>query len=308
MLVKALSQYYYNAEQVAAEFHSTYAMGQAIGRGAFCTVSEATRLTDNALCAVKSPVNKARQQVEVILEISILESLEHPNIIKLLDAWFVDGLYTIVVSLHKTDLANFLKTTPRPEMATLRCCMSQLLQALEYIHATGLIHSDVKPSNVLVSPTEEFTGLSVAPSVWLCDFGSAVVGPPGRSTWYEGLKSQWSLAPEICCGLVRYTTAVDIWSAGTILLQMILGRMPFPSTSIIEARKVIFDTVGGPSPATLPFWRSLPDWSSMYENGLDSDWSLEVAPRKFRYQLFMIFCKSLIRKIDTRQLFGICIH
>ena len=86
----------------------------------------------------------------------------------------------------------------------------------------------IKPQNLLVA--SDFGGLS--PSLWLCDFGSSVVEVPGCRGYTladirdKGVQevTRFYRAPEILCGLVRYGVAADIWSAGCILGQIMMGK------------------------------------------------------------------------------------
>ena len=127
-------------------------------------------------------------------------------------------------NLHAT-----LTATPLPSAGDTQSVMRQLLSALGYIHHRRIIHNDVKPQNVLVS--SDFGGLS--PSVWLCDFGSSLVEVAGcRGYTLEDIQqkgvqegTRYYRAPEILCGLVRFGVAADIWSAGCILGQIMMGKV-----------------------------------------------------------------------------------
>jgi len=133
-----------------------------------------------------------------------------------------------VLACRRT-LAKTLSETPLLSLIDTRSVARQLLSALDHIHQTRIIHNDVKPPNVLVST--DLGGLS--PSLWLCDFGSSLVEVAGcRGYTLADIKekgveegTRWYRAPEILCGLVRFGIAADIWAAGCIFGEMMMGKV-----------------------------------------------------------------------------------
>lgn len=111
--------------------------------------------------------------------------------------------------------------------------MVGLLQAVEHIHAHGVVHRDIKPSNVLLSPDGE---------VRLADFGlSEVLPPSGVLTTVCGTHD--FLAPEmIRCGhgeLEGYGLEVDMWGVGLLLFVLLHGHNPFERGTEIETLQAI---------------------------------------------------------------------
>ncbi|XP_008485898.2 glycogen synthase kinase-3-like, partial [Diaphorina citri] len=95
----------------------------------------------------------------------------------------------------------------------------QLFRSLAYIHVLGICHRDIKPQNLLLNPE---TGV-----LKLCDFGSAkhlVRGEPNVSY----ICSRYYRAPELIFGAIDYTTKIDVWSAGCVLAELLLGQPMFP--------------------------------------------------------------------------------
>ncbi len=85
----------------------------------------------------------------------------------------------------------------------------QLSRALSHIHALGICHRDIKPQNLLVNPENQ--------QLKLCDFGSAkalVKGEPNVSY----ICSRYYRAPELIFGSTDYSTAIDIWSEGEMMM------------------------------------------------------------------------------------------
>lgn len=106
----------------------------------------------------------------------------------------------------------------------------QVLKALKFMHSGELIHRDLKPSNILLN---SLCHAKVA------DFGLA------RSVAYneeehqapvltEYVATRWYRAPEILLGSTKYTKAVDMWSVGCILGELIIGKAIFPGTSTLN--------------------------------------------------------------------------
>jgi len=107
----------------------------------------------------------------------------------------------------------------------------QLLEALAYAHARGVLHLDIKPENILVQPTEN------GPRVTLLDFGVARVRRPGRGIerWFERdavVGTIEYMPPEQCSGIFeRIGPWSDIFSVGAVAFELCTGRRPFPGSS-----------------------------------------------------------------------------
>ncbi|XP_022684228.1 glycogen synthase kinase-3 homolog MsK-3-like, partial [Setaria italica] len=113
--------------------------------------------------------------------------------------------------------------------------MYQICRALAYIHnCIGVCHRDIKPQNLLVNPHTH--------QLKLCDFGSAKVLVKGEPN-ISYICSRYYRAPELIFGATEYTTAIDVWSAGCVLAELLLGQPLFPGDSgvdqLVEIIKVI---------------------------------------------------------------------
>ncbi|XP_021901942.1 glycogen synthase kinase-3 homolog MsK-3 [Carica papaya] len=115
----------------------------------------------------------------------------------------------------------------------------QICRALAYIHnSIGVCHRDIKPQNLLVNPHTH--------QLKLCDFGSAkilVKGEPNISY----ICSRYYRAPELIFGATEYTTAIDIWSAGCVLAELLLGQPLFPGESGVDQLVEIIKVLGTPT-------------------------------------------------------------
>lgn len=131
--------------------------------------------------------------------------------------------------------------------AQAACITTQILRALEDLHAADIVHRDVKPENILLADNDDS-----AIHVKLCDFGIArslfrkpstdslssdgEASPltPGRSRAYSSLGSDYYVAPEMCYG-AAYGTAVDIYSLGVTVYILLCGFPPVFSGSETDA-------------------------------------------------------------------------
>jgi len=114
----------------------------------------------------------------------------------------------------------------------------QMLRALGYIHAVGICHRDIKPQNLLLDPATSV--------LKLCDFGSAkmlVKGEPNVSY----ICSRYYRAPELIFGATNYTTAIDVWSAGCVMAELLTGQPLFPGESGVDQLVEIIKVLGTPT-------------------------------------------------------------
>ncbi|KAK7837933.1 shaggy-related protein kinase ntk-1 [Quercus suber] len=117
--------------------------------------------------------------------------------------------------------------------------IKKIFRALSYIHrCIGVCHRDIKPQNLLVNPHTH--------QVKLCDFGSAKVLVKGEPN-ISYICSRYYRAPELIFGATEYTTAIDIWSAGCVLAELLLGQPLFPGESGVDQLVEIIKVLGTPT-------------------------------------------------------------
>ena len=115
--------------------------------------------------------------------------------------------------------------------APLQSYMRQILGALEYCHARGVLHRDLKPQNILVDKSG---------SLRLADFGLArAYLAPHRSRTVD-VVTLYYRAPELILGDEKYSFAVDTWAAGCIFVELLTGEVLFPGDSAIDQLFIIF--------------------------------------------------------------------
>ncbi|XP_059662650.1 probable serine/threonine-protein kinase At1g54610 [Cornus florida] len=221
-----------------------------IGQGTYSNVYRARDLDQGKIVALKKVRfdNLEPESVRFMArEIHILRRLDHPNIIKL------EGLVTsrmscslyLVLEYMEHDLAGLashpgLKFT-EPQV---KCYMQQLLQGLDHCHSRGVLHRDIKGSNLLI----DNSGI-----LKIADFGLASFFDPRQS---QPLTSRvvtlWYRPPELLLGATYYGTAVDLWSTGCILAELYAGKPIMPGRTEVEQLHKIFKLCGSPSEE---YWR-----------------------------------------------------
>ena len=251
---------------------------QPVGRGAFGLVCKANVVPgvspagtnayfgrlENPVVAIKklgadTAFQDAYHAKQVYREISLLKQLTHPNLIKLVDLFIspVGDLY-IVTEAMECDLAAILRADSfELTEQHVQFISYQILCGLKYLHSGGVLHRDLKPQNILINHTLE---------ACICDLGLArVSSQDGLATGY--VTTRWYRAPEVMFTWQSYTSALDAWSAGCIIAEM-LNRLVrrvtyvdpkkderyyalFPADSHVDHLKLILSVLGEPPPAVI---------------------------------------------------------
>jgi len=239
---------------------SDYFISEELGRGVHGSVHLATcNKTDTSL-AIKlfSGVTCFEKAVR---EISTLQAVSgHPNVISLVDVACSDLTCAMILEQGgKTNLRSRLRLqTFTVQMA--RKATSEILSALAHIHERKIIHNDLKPANITLASDG---------GIRLIDFGNSIVDERGcrptrtlEETKKEGINqiSLWYRAVEVLLGQDNYSSAVDIWSCGCIVAEMVSGSVFFhaknPNGMILE----IFRRLGSPVGKAKLALQKLPLW------------------------------------------------
>lgn len=206
---------------LALTFAGRYAILQQLGQGGFGVVYRARdeRLgREVALKVFNEPLGadaEDRQRFE--REALILASLDHPNIVTVFDAG-IDGEspYFAMKLVRGGSLGERLRLEPMPPVPALTL-MTQVATALDHAHAKGVVHRDIKPTNVLCDEEGR---------AYLADFGVSSAGFLPRMT-RQGvvIGTLRYLSPEALSG--DMSAAGDIYSLGTVLYEAIFGQPCF---------------------------------------------------------------------------------
>ena len=113
-----------------------------------------------------------------------------------------------------------------------------MLRSLAYLHAQGICHRDIKPQNLLVDSRTHV--------LKLCDFGSAKSLTPGEPS-VAYICSRYYRAPELIFGSTDYSCMIDIWSAGCVAAELLLGHPLFPGETGVDQLVEIIKVLGTPT-------------------------------------------------------------
>lgn len=115
-------------------------------------------------------------------------------------------------------------------MAQVKCYMEQLLSGLKHCHERGILHRDIKGSNLLI---DKQGMLKIA------DFGLAnYFNPNKKRPLTSRVVTLWYRAPELLLGTTDYGTGIDLWSAGCLLAEMFAGRPIMPGRTEVRSVKL----------------------------------------------------------------------
>lgn len=114
----------------------------------------------------------------------------------------------------------------------VKCYMQQLLSGLHHCHERGILHRDIKGSNLLI---DNKGVLKIA------DFGLANSFPPKQKhPLTNRVVTLWYRAPELLLGSTDYGVGIDLWSAGCLLAEMFVGRPIMPGRTEVNLFHIIF--------------------------------------------------------------------
>lgn len=208
--------------------------GQFIGSGAFGSVYEAQDLDSGQLIAVKEVRTTSSQSMGHVLrsikdEMTVLEMLSHPNVVQYYGVEVHRERVFIFMEYCESSLARMLEYGRFEDEFVTQTYSLQILEGLAYLHQSGILHRDIKPENILLDYKGE---------VKIVDFGAAKVIAKNRQTIGSKASHRTRLgsligtpmymSPEVILGKPggRFG-AIDVWSVGCCVLEMVTGRRPW---------------------------------------------------------------------------------
>ncbi|KAK7271812.1 hypothetical protein RJT34_28020 [Clitoria ternatea] len=223
---------------------------EKIGQGTYSSVFRAREVETGKMFALKK-VRFDNFQPESIRfmarEITILRRLDHPNIMKLegiITSRLSNSIY-LVFEYMEHDLAGLVS---RPEVvfseSQIKCYMRQLLSGLEHCHIHGIMHRDIKVSNILLNNEGVLK---------IGDFGLAnTISTNNKHPLTSRVVTLWYRPPELLMGSTNYGVSVDLWSVGCVFAELFLGKPILKGRTEVEQLHKIFKLCGSPPDE---FWK-----------------------------------------------------
>uniref|UniRef100_A0A452S887 Trio Rho guanine nucleotide exchange factor n=1 Tax=Ursus americanus TaxID=9643 RepID=A0A452S887_URSAM len=208
-------------------FDSFYSEVAELGRGRFSVVKKCDQKGTKRAVATKFVNKKLMKRDQVTHELGILQNLQHPLLVGLLDTFETPTSYVLV--LEMADQGRLLDCVVRWGNLTegkIRAYLGEVLEAVRYLHNCRIAHLDLKPENILVDQS------LAKPTIKLADFGDAV---QLNTTYYihQLLGNPEFAAPEIILGNPISLTS-DTWSVGVLTYVLLSGVSPFLDDSVEE--------------------------------------------------------------------------
>eukprot|EP00252_Welwitschia_mirabilis_P002994 TRINITY_DN1300_c0_g1_i1.p1 TRINITY_DN1300_c0_g1~~TRINITY_DN1300_c0_g1_i1.p1 ORF type:complete len:566 (-),score=90.61 TRINITY_DN1300_c0_g1_i1:2158-3855(-) len=205
-----------------------------------------------ALKKVKMERQREGFPISALREINILLSLNHPSIVNVKEVVIgsdIDKVF-MVMEYMEHDLKGFLERRKKSlSTSEVKCLMLQLLEGVNYLHDNWVLHRDLKTSNLLYNNKGELK---------ICDLGlSRQYGSPLK-TYTDTVVTLWYRAPELLLGAKKYSTAIDMWSVGCIMAEL-MGKEPlFCGKTEIDQLSKIIKMLGNPNEKIWPDFVNLP--------------------------------------------------
>lgn len=205
-----------------------YRILRLIGRGGMGAVYEARHTKLDRVVALKilpSPMTVDREYRERFdREARVIAKLQHPNIVRATDAGEVDGIPFLALELlDGVDVARLVQSIGRLPVGDAVEIARQAATGLAHLHERGIIHRDVKPSNLMLTSD----GVVKILDLGLALTAEAAGRPDGRLTGITYLGTHDYMAPEQWADATAVTAKVDCYGLGCVLFQMLVGRGPF---------------------------------------------------------------------------------
>ncbi|KAM4724715.1 triple functional domain protein isoform 9-T9 [Anableps anableps] len=209
-------------------FESQYAEVAELGRGRFSVVKRCDHRGSKRTVAVKHVNKKLMKRDQVTQELNLLQRLQHPHIVTLVDTFETSSSYAIVLEMaDQGRLLDYIVSWGNLTEEKVASYLRSVLEALHYLHNCRIVHLDIKPENLLVAHNA-----SAQPVVKLTDFGDAVQLNSAHYV-HPLLGSPEFASPELVLGEPVSLTS-DLWSLGVVTYVLLSGASPFLDESAEE--------------------------------------------------------------------------
>ncbi|KAK3017907.1 hypothetical protein RJ639_002783 [Escallonia herrerae] len=226
----------------------SYMAERIVGTGSFGIVFQAKCLETGETVAIKKVLQDRRYKNR---ELQLMRTMAHPNVVSLKHCFFSttskNELFLNLVMEYVPEtmygvLKHYSNVKQRMPLIYVKLYTYQvrlIFRGLAYMHTVPRVcHRDLKPQNVLVDPLTH--------EVKICDFGSAKMLVNGEAN-ISYICSRFYRAPELIFGATEYANSIDIWSAGCVLAELLLGQPLFPGENAVDQLVEIIKVLGTPT-------------------------------------------------------------
>jgi serine/threonine protein kinase len=227
---------------VAGETVGAYRILEQLGQGGMATVFKAYHAALDRYVAIKA-LHPAFKEDDNFLarfqrEARVVAKLDHPNIVPIYDFAEHEGRpYLVMKYIEGETLKARLGRKPL-SITEIKGIVDAVGAALTYAHRRGVLHRDVKPSNVLLAKDGQ---------IYLADFGLARIAAAGESTISSDmmLGTPQYISPEQALGKRDLDEGTDIYSFGVLLYELVVGQVPFSADTPYA---IIYGHISAPLP------------------------------------------------------------
>ncbi|CED82512.1 pkinase-domain-containing protein [Phaffia rhodozyma] len=232
----------------------TYQKIAQVGEGTYGKVYKARNNETGLYVALKRIRMEGEKEgfpVTAMREIKLLQSLNHPNVVRLFEMMVSQGSCHMVFEYMDHDLTGVLSQSQYVfSPANLKSLCHQMISGLSHLHFKGVLHRDMKGSNILINSLGELK---------LADFGLArFYHKRRRSDYTNRVITLWYRPIELLLGATEYGAEVDMWSAGCIMLEIFTRKTTFPGADEISQLEKIYSLCGTPNEEEWPGLTDLP--------------------------------------------------
>jgi len=215
-----------------------YKRKEFVSSGTFGDVSFAVDVVDSTKVALKRVKIENEDILPVVREIKNLSKLgDHKNIISIIDVVSSDNKRRktkdvfLVFDAMRHDLKGLINSKHNKSFTRghIKTCMIEILKGLYYCHSNNIIHRDIKPANILIDKHGH---------IKLADFGLSRIYKH-KCLMSSNVVTLWYRSPELLLGDTRYTPAIDIWSVGCVMGELLLKRAIFPGKDVFDQTRRI---------------------------------------------------------------------
>ncbi|KAI8633087.1 Pkinase-domain-containing protein [Xylariaceae sp. FL1651] len=249
------------AEQLNEEEKRKYVKGKKLGEGTYANVFLGFLRSDHTQLVAIKKIKIQKEYTEgmapdAVREIKHLQELSHPNIITLHSVFSSkdQNLNLVLEYLPLGDLEMLIRDTERIRYGTadIKAWMGMLTRAVWFCHESFVLHRDIKPNNLLIAADGE---------VKLADFGLARSFSDPYKPMTSNVITRWYRPPELLFGAQHYSGAVDVWSVGLVLAELVIRTPYIAGNSEIHQVNLICQAIGTPTEENWPGVTKLPDYT-----------------------------------------------